>query len=264
MGADARTVLGLLDLTSLETSDDDARISGLCRRAVTPFGAVAAVCVYGPFVPLCKTTLAGTGVRVATVVNFPDGRANPRAAELETRTLVAAGADEIDAVLPFEAFLRGDRAVARDLVAVCRDACGAAATLKIILETGVVGRVDLIAEASHLAIEAGADFIKTSTGKRSVGATLEAATAMLAAIRDSGKRVGLKAAGGVRTLEQASSYLDLATKIMGPGWATPATFRIGASGLLDDLLKRLAARRARRTRPTDGRPLPPGDHPPQA
>jgi deoxyribose-phosphate aldolase len=242
MAADARSVLGLLDLTSLETSDDDARISALCRRAVTPFGAVAAVCVYGPFVPLCKTALTGTEVRVATVANFPDGRANPRAAEIETRTLVALGADEIDAVLPFEAFLRGSRAVARDLVVACRDACGSAAKLKIILETGVLNRADLIAEASHLAIEAGADFIKTSTGKHRVGATLEAATAMLTAIRDSGKRVGFKAACGVRTLDQASAYLDLAAEIVGPNWAVPATFRIGASGLLDDLLKRLGGK----------------------
>lgn len=237
--ADARTVIGLLDLTSLETSDDDARIEALCRRATTPFGKVAAVCVYGPFVSLCKKTLAGTGVRVATVVNFPDGRANPGAAALETRTLVAAGADEIDTVLPFAALLRGDRQVARDLVAACRDACGTHAQLKVILETGVLAKPELIAEASRVAIEAGADFIKTSTGKRSVGATPDAAKIMLAAVREAGKKVGFKAAGGVRTLEQASAYLDLAAHFMGPTWATPATFRFGASGLLDDLMKRL-------------------------
>lgn len=237
--ADARTVLALLDLTSLEAGDDDARIAALCRRAVTPFGKVAAVCVYGPFVQLCRKALAGTGVRVATVVNFPDGRANPRAAAVEARTLVAAGAEEIDAVLPFDAFRRGERQVARDVVAACREACGAEATLKIILETGVLADAGLITEAGLLAIEAGADFIKTSTGKRPVGATPEAATAMLTAIRESGRRVGFKAAGGVRTLEQATGYLALAAAVMGRDWATPRTFRIGASGLLDDLLKRL-------------------------
>lgn len=237
--ADARAVLGLLDLASLETSDDDARIERLCRRAVTPFGKVAAVCVHGPFVPLCKKALAGTGVRVATVVNFPEGRANPRAAELETRALVAAGADEIDAVLPFEALRRGDRQAAGDLVAACRAACGADAKLKIILETGALIGAELIAAASRIAIDAGADFIKTSTGKRAVGATPEAARAMLTAIRDCGKPVGFKAAGGVRTLDQANTYLDLAAAVMGPDWATPETFRLGASGLLDDLLQRL-------------------------
>lgn len=236
--ADARTVLGLLDLTSLEAGDDDARIAALCRRAVTPFGRVAAVCVYGPFVSLCRKNLDGSDVKVATVVNFPDGRANPRSAALETRTLVAAGADEIDAVLPFEALRSGDREVVRDLVAACRDACGGA-TLKVILETGVLATAELVAEASDIAIEAGAHFIKTSTGKRSVGATLEAARAMLTSIRNSGQPVGFKAAGGVRTLDQANGYLDLAAQIMGPDWATPRTFRIGASGLLDDLLKRL-------------------------
>lgn len=231
--ADARQVLALLDLTSLETSDDDVRIEALCARARTPFGHVAAVCIYGPFVPLCRRALAGTGVKVATVVNFPHGRPNASAAALETRTLVASGADEIDMVLPFDDLTR-----ARDVVAACREACGDN-TLKVILETGALVEDKRIAEASRIAIEAGADFIKTSTGKLPVGATPEAAKTMLAAIRASGKPVGFKAAGGVRTLEQAQTYIGLAEAALSTGWCTPKTFRIGASGLLDDLLRRL-------------------------
>ena len=236
--ADARQVLALLDLTSLETSDDAARIEGLCARARTPFGNVAAVCIYGPFVPLCRRALASTGVKVATVVNFPYGRPNAAAAALETRMLVASGADEIDMVLPFESVIRGDKAAARDTVTACREACGSR-TLKVILETGALVEAERIADASRIAIEAGADFIKTSTGKLPVGATPDAARTMLAAIRDSGRAVGFKAAGGVRTLEQAQTYIGLAEAALGAGWCTPGNFRIGASGLLDDLLRRL-------------------------
>lgn len=232
--ADARQVLSLLDLTSLEASDDDAHIEALCTRARTPFGSVAAVCIHGPFVQLCRRALAGTGVKVATVVNFPHGRPNASAAALETRTLVASGADEIDMVLPFDALTR-----ARDVVAACREACGTDVTLKVILETGALVETGRIAEASRIAIAAGADFIKTSTGKLPVGATPEAAKTMLAAIRGSGRPVGFKAAGGVRTLEQAQIYIGLAEAALGAGWCTPKTFRIGASGLLDDLLRRL-------------------------
>jgi len=237
--ATARRILSLLDLTSLESSDDDSRIEALCARARTPFGNVAAVCIYGPFVPLCRRALAGTGVRVATVVNFPYGRPNAVAAALESRMLVAAGAEEIDVVLPFEALIRGDKASPRDVVAACREACGAGTTLKVILETGALGEAERIDEASRIAIEAGADFIKTSTGKLPVGATPEAARTMLAAIRDSGRRIGFKASGGVRRLEQAQTYLGLAETALGAGWCTRETFRLGASGLLDDLLRQL-------------------------
>jgi deoxyribose-phosphate aldolase len=235
----ARKVLGLLDLTSLEPGDDEAKIAELCRRAVTPFGKVAAVCVYPRFARQCRTALKRTGVRVAAVVNFPDGGAGAAAAGAECRAAVGEGAEEIDAVLPFEDLRRGDAKAARAVVAACREACGARAALKVILETGVLADPALIAEASRLAIGEGADFINTSTGKRKPAATPEAARIMLEAIRDASRPVGFKAAGGVRTVEQAQVYVRLAEAIMGAGWCQPATFRIGASGLLDDVLRRL-------------------------
>lgn len=235
----ARPVIGLLDLTSLEDSDDEAKIAGLCRRAVTPHGTVAAVCVYGRYVPQCKSALAGTGIRVAAVVNFPHGGTDAEAAAEEAAGLVALGSDEIDMVLPYDAFLHGETAVARAVVAACRAACGDRAKLKVILETGALAEPARIVEASRLAIAAGADFIKTSTGKGPPGATPAAARAMLTVIRETARPVGFKASGGVRTLEQALDYVSLADEIMGAGWCTPANFRIGASGLLDDLLRHL-------------------------
>jgi len=235
----ARPIIGLLDLTSLEDNDDAAKIAGLCRRATTPYGKVAAVCVYGRFVAQCKVALAGTGIKVAAVVNFPHGKAGADAAGEEAEGLVALGADEIDMVLPYDAFLHGEVKAARAVVAACKAACGSRARLKVILETGALADPARIVEASLLAIDAGADFIKTSTGKLQPGATLAAARAMLTVIRETKRPVGFKAAGGVRTLEQALDYVGLAEEIMGPGWCTPATFRIGASGLLDDLLRHL-------------------------
>lgn len=235
----ALKVLGLLDLTSLEASDTEAKIADLCRRAVTPFGKVAAVCVYPRFAKQCRAALKGSGVRVAAVVNFPDGGADAPAAGRECRGAVAEGAQEIDMVLPFEEFRRGKPEAARKVVAACREACGKSVLLKVILETGVLAEPGLIAEASRLAIAEGADFIKTSTGKRQPAATPDAARVMLEAIRGARRPVGFKAAGGVRSVEQAQAYVALAEEIMGAGWCTPSTFRIGASGLLDDVLRHL-------------------------
>ncbi len=234
--AAAKRIIGLLDLTSLEENDTEAKIAALCAKAATPFGNVAAVCVYGRFVAQCKSALDGTGIKVATVVNFPHGGTDVTAAAEEARTYVAAGADEIDTVLPYAAFAAGNVDVARALVAACRAACNGK-TLKVILETGTL-TPDQIAAASRLALEAGADFIKTSTGKRQPAATPEAAKIMLETIRNHGGGA-FKAAGGVRTLEQAQGYVALAEGILGAGWATAAHFRIGASGLLDDLLGHL-------------------------
>jgi deoxyribose-phosphate aldolase len=235
----ALKVLGLLDLTSLEASDTEAKIADLCRRAVTPFGKVAAVCVYPRFARQCRVALEHSGVRVAAVVNFPDGGADAGAAGSECRAAVAEGAQEIDMVLPFEELRRGKAAAARKVVAACRKACGKNVLLKVILETGVLAEPGLIASASRLAIAEGADFIKTSTGKRQPAATPEAARVMLEAIRGAKRPVGFKAAGGVRSVDQAQAYVALAEEIMGAGWCAPATFRIGASGLLDDVLRHL-------------------------
>ncbi len=238
--ATARRVLALLDLTRLVDDDhDEAANAALCDRARGPWGQVAAVCVWPAFVPLCRARLAGSGVRVAAVCNFPAGGDDVARAADETAAAVSAGADEVDVVLPYRAWLAGRRAVAGELVAACKAACGAGAQLKVILETGALSDADHIAGASADAIAAGADFIKTSTGKIAVSATLEAAETMLRAIAASSRPVGFKAAGGIRTLEQAAEYLALADRVLGPQWAGPRTFRFGASGLLDDLLGRL-------------------------
>jgi deoxyribose-phosphate aldolase len=235
----ARRALPLLDLTSLNDDDDSAAIDRLCRRAGGRYGRVAAVCVWPRFIAQCRKALAGSGVRIASVANFPEGALDAAGAVAEVRAALAAGADEVDLVLPYAAWLGGQRAAAGDLVAACKQACGSERILKVILESGLLGSADNIAGASRDAIAAGADFLKTSTGKSEVSATLTAAEIMLSAIKESGRPVGFKAAGGIRTTTQAAAYLALADRIMGPRWAAPHTFRFGASGLLDDLLASL-------------------------
>ncbi|MGE4534462.1 deoxyribose-phosphate aldolase [Halomonas sp.] len=235
----ARQALALMDLTSLNDDDSDRSIESLCRRARTPAGTPAAVCVYPAFVTTARRTLKALDlegkVRIATVTNFPHGGDDIMAAARESREAVAAGANEVDVVFPYRALLAGDEETGRELVACCHQACGDA-TLKVILETGELKDPALIRRAAELAIEGGADFLKTSTGKVAVNATLEAAEILLEAIRASGRDVGFKAAGGVRTTEDAQAYLALAERVMGASWITPEHFRFGASGLLDDLL----------------------------
>lgn len=235
----ARASLLLLDLTSLDDDDDEAVIDALCRRASQPWGHTAAVCVWPRFVERCRTLLEDSGVRVATVANFPHGGDDISAAVEEVRGAISHGAQEVDLVMPYHAWLAGERGTARDMIAAAKDAC-ADVTLKVILETGRLHERAHIVAASGDAIAAGADFIKTSTGKIDVSATPEAAAAMLHAIRESHRPVGFKAAGGIRTLAQARVYLDLAEDIMGPGWIAPQTFRFGASALLDAIVARLA------------------------
>lgn len=232
----ARQALSLLDLTSLNDNDTDAVVEKLCTRAVTPHGKVAAVCVWPRFVTLSKSRLAGTGIKVAAVANFPMGTADIVLAVREAEGIVAAGGDEVDVVFPYNSWLNGDRKVGSDLVAGCKKACGSQAILKVILETGCLRDQNEVAAASRAAIDAGADFIKTSTGKATISATPDSARTMLRAIKDSGRKVGFKAAGGIRDAATAANYLDLTAKIMGEGWITPATFRFGASGVLNDLL----------------------------
>jgi deoxyribose-phosphate aldolase len=233
----ARRALELVDLTSLNDDDTPERIAALCTQAVTPAGHVAAVCIYAPFVRQAAAALRGSGVRVATVANFPAGAPDADAVAAEANAAVDAGADEVDVVLPYAHYAAGDRETALEVVRAARDAT-AGAVLKVILETGRLASAELIRAAAADALAAGADFVKTSTGKLQPGATLEAARPMLEAIRDAG-RGGFKAAGGVRTAEDAGAYLDLADAILGPGWTAPATFRFGASGLLVDLLDAL-------------------------
>ncbi len=232
----AARALGLLDLTSLNDDDDEAVVDDLCARARTPFGPVAAVCLWPRFVARAKKRLHGSGIKVAAVANFPAGGDDLALALSDTREIVGQGGDEVDLVMPYNRWLAGDRDAAKEMVASTKRACGDAARLKVILETGKLGDRQHIYDASRDVIDAGADMIKTSTGKIAVSATLEAAEAMLTAIKESGRDVGFKAAGGIRDTAGAGQYLALADLIMGPDWVDPWRFRFGASGLLNDLL----------------------------
>lgn len=232
-------LVGLLDLTSLDPTDDAAAIRRLSVSARTPLGDVAAVCTWPTLIGVAAQALEGAGVGLAAVANFPGGDDPPDAVEREIEGALAEGADEIDVVLPFRRLLAGDEAAARGLVRTARAACGGRARLKVILETGQLADPSRIRRAGALAIAEGADMLKTSTGKTEPGATVAAATAVLAAIaeaRRSGSEVGFKVSGGVRTVADAKTYLDLFERTLDEP-AIPARFRIGASGLLTEVLR---------------------------
>ncbi|HRC48737.1 MAG TPA: deoxyribose-phosphate aldolase [Ilumatobacteraceae bacterium] len=233
----AHRAIALLDLTELgdhATVDD---VTALCTRAIGPHGKVAAVCVWPRHVAHAARQLAATGVRIATVVNFPSGNDDIDAVVELARAAQLDGADEIDLVLPYRAFLAGDHARGAAMISAVRQAvaAGSGKTLKVILETGELVDLAVIRAAAELAIRHGADFIKTSTGKTPVSATLGATQVMLQVIHDLDPAVGLKPSGGIRTLAEAAAHLAQADTIMGPAWASPATFRFGASGLLTAL-----------------------------
>lgn len=225
-----------LDLTRLEDNDSIAFIDELCKKAHTPFGDVAAVCIYPAFVKHAKLILENSTVRVATVANFPAGDYSCNETLNIIHNALQSGADEVDVVLPYHDFLAQRYDAVFDFLAQCRQICENT-VLKVILETGALQKPELIKKASDLAIEAGADFLKTSTGKIKIGATVEAAKIMLTAIKEQeDKNVGLKVSGGVRTVLEAKKYWDLVVKTMGHEWVSPRTFRIGASVLLEDIL----------------------------
>ena len=232
----ALLAISLLDLTSLSEDGTEEQIAGLCRRAMAPApGArpAAAVCVLPRFVGSARRALSGSGVRVAAAAgDFPSGQAPLVERLAEIRRAVADGADEIDAPATF---VRNPDAVAAREVAAMREACGGAA-LKVILETGALGSPDRIRRAAEAAIAEGADFLKTSTGKVAPGATPDAVRRLLECAAAAGRRVGVKASGGIRTRGDAFRWLDLAEEILGAGALEPPRFRIGASSLLDDLV----------------------------
>lgn len=240
-----------VDLTSLEETDTEEKISALCDRAIRPdpgypnVPAVAAVCIYPRLVPVARRRLEGTDVRVACATGaFPSGVAPTHQRVAEIREALAFGADEIDTVLDYGAVLSGREGAVREQLEASREACGAA-PMKVILETGALGSGEAIARAARLAMDAGADFIKSSTGKIAVGATLEAAAVMIEAVRTheaaTGRRVGVKFAGGIRTADAALEYLRVVGGVLGKGWLSPQLLRIGASSLLDDVVDRLGA-----------------------
>jgi deoxyribose-phosphate aldolase len=237
----AKRALALVDLTELNETCTVADVDQLCDRAVGPFGSTAAVCVWPRFVTQAADRLRDSAVRVATVVNFPEGSTDVATTVAETVQAVAAGADEIDLVLPYLSFLAGYPEIAASMVVAVRVAAQPPMKLKVILESGEYPDLDHVAAAARLAIENDADFVKTSTGKSTRSATLGAAVTILEQIRRSGRPVGIKPSGGVRTVDDVARYLVAADEIMGPSWATPATFRFGASGLLDALEATIAA-----------------------
>ncbi|MDG3088901.1 deoxyribose-phosphate aldolase [Vibrio hannami] len=241
--AAALRALKLMDLTTLNDDDTDAKVISLCHDAKTAVGNTAAICIYPRFIPIAKKTLREQGtteVRIATVTNFPHGNDDIDIAVAETKAAIAYGADEVDVVFPYRTLIAGDEKTGFELVKQVKEACGDI-LLKVIIETGELKEEALIKRASELSIEAGADFIKTSTGKVPVNATPESAEIMLKVIRDMGvaDKVGFKPAGGVRTAEDAAQYLAMADDILGAEWADNMHYRFGASSLLTNLLNTL-------------------------
>ncbi len=237
----ARQIVSLLDLTSLSGTETGADIDALCARAAGPCGRVAALCVFPEHLPRVRDNLARqglSGVELATVANFPAGILDPQVAVDEIHAAVGLGATEVDLVFPYGAFLQGREVDVRDFLQACRLACPV--RLKVILESGVLARPDLVRAAGRMCLDCGADFLKTSTGKAAVHATPEAARVMLETIAERGGSAGFKASGGLRTMADALVYLELAEEILGAGWVGPMTFRFGASGLLEDVLAQAA------------------------
>ncbi len=233
----------MIDLTTLEGQDTPGKVRAMCAKARQPgYGAppVAAVCVYPDLVPEAVAGVAGSSVKVASVAtSFPSGRAALDVKLADVKSAVAAGADEVDMVIDRGAFLTGRYGLVYDEITAVRAACGDA-HLKVILETGELSTLDNVRRASWLAMLAGADFIKTSTGKVTPAATLPVTLVMLEAVRDyrdfGDRQVGVKPAGGIRTEKDAIRYLVLVNETAGEDWLDPRYFRIGASSLLNDLL----------------------------
>ncbi|HEU5295892.1 MAG TPA: deoxyribose-phosphate aldolase [Burkholderiaceae bacterium] len=232
----ARIALACLDLTSLNDVDTDADVAALCERATGRHGAVAAVCVWPRFARLARDCVAPV-VKVAAVANFPDGTTDLQRTQRDVGLIVQGGAQEVDVVLPYRALLAGDEAACAAVLRAARRASDGL-TLKVILETGELQDDTLIARAARLALAEGADFLKTSTGKTPISATLQAAAVMLQAIASetaARSRVGFKASGGIRSVASAANYIDDVARVLGDGALTPTRFRIGASSLLDDI-----------------------------
>lgn len=245
------TAISMMDLTTLEGADTPQRVRSLCIKGKIPAPEdlacpqVAAICVYGDRVKIAKQALLGSEIKVAAVATaFPSGRAALEVKLADTREAVRAGADEIDMVIDRAAFLEGDYLTVFKQIVAVREACSRGgsdrAHLKVILETGELQTYDNVRRASYLAMLAGADFIKTSTGKVGTNATLPITLVMLEAVRDwrelTGEQLGVKPAGGIRSAKDALRYLVLVKEIAGEDWLTPEYFRFGASSLLNDVL----------------------------
>ena len=247
--AGLKLAVSMMDLTTLEGKDTPGKVAYLCRKAIQPLDArygvpsCAAVCVYPNLVRAAKLFVRGSEVRVAAVATaFPSGQM-PLSVKLEdTRLAIEEGADEIDMVIDRGAFLAGDYDKVADEIAATKEVCGAI-HLKVILETGELGSYDQVRLASDIAMQAGGDFIKTSTGKVSPAATMPVTLVMLEAIRDyfyeTGVRIGMKPAGGLRTAKEALAFLVMVKETLGDDWLTPELFRFGASTLANDVLMQI-------------------------
>jgi deoxyribose-phosphate aldolase len=237
----ALRALPLLDLTDLNDGTTEAATKALCEKAARPVAAmpdlhVAATCVWPRFVKAAKAALGAAPVKIATVANFPSGAEPGDTVAATVRQALADGADEIDLVLDHAAFRRGETRACGEAIAAVKALLSPRHRLKVILETGELGDAGTIRAAARLAAAAGADTLKTSTGKVKVSATPEAMRILMETIAESARPMGVKPSGGIRTTADAAAYLAIADEIMGPAWASPATFRFGASGLLDDLV----------------------------
>ncbi|KZN34662.1 hypothetical protein N480_20485 [Pseudoalteromonas luteoviolacea S2607] len=235
---EAKRALELMDLTSLNAHDTNESIVAMLDEIDAEVGLPAAICVYPQFVALCKAQLAERGfnsIKIATVTNFPSGKEPLEVVLEQTRQAITDGADEIDLVMPYNQVIMGDPDTPWQYVRSSKDVCGEKVQLKVIIESGVLSEPEMIAQASDIAILAGADFIKTSTGKVPVNATLPAAEIMLSRIKANNKPVGFKAAGGVKTVAETLPFLDAAERILGQSFIDAEHFRFGASSLLADI-----------------------------
>jgi deoxyribose-phosphate aldolase len=235
----SQKIASVLDLTALGDQETEQTTALLCQKALLPVGGVAAVCVWPWYVSLSKRLLKGSNVRVATVVNFPKGTDDLLSVQKEIMQVLQDGADEIDMVFPYHAYLDNNQDDAFSFVGACKKQCDKKTLLKVIMETGEFPNILSLKEAAKGILDAGADFLKTSTGKVPVGATPEAANALLEVIRETKTGAGLKVSGGISSCRQARDYIILASVIMGEKWVYKDHFRIGASRLLDDVLKNL-------------------------
>jgi len=227
-------ITGLIDLTSLRDDDTVARIAALCEILSPLYGLPADLCIYRQFLPAADKILAAKGlrgqIRLVSVANFPAGGTDSAKAAAEVKEVLALGADEVDIVFPYHALMRGEARAGRLLLRAARAAAGGK-VLKVILESGILQQPHWIKQAAEIAVGEGADFLKTSTGKAAINATLPAARLMLEVIAEHNRNCGLKIAGGVRTQMQAEDYLALTAEILGHGWIDPAHFRFGSSAL---------------------------------
>ncbi|MDF1655411.1 MAG: deoxyribose-phosphate aldolase [Coxiellaceae bacterium] len=234
----AKQLVPCLDLTLLSSACTSADVMVLCEQAQTTYGDVAAVCIFPQWIEIAKEALQASSIRVATVINFPKPALSIDEIQQAIEQAIEQGADELDVVMPYDLLAQGGEARVEMILQRCRQVCGKH-ILKVIIESGALQSKELIQQATQLVVDSGADFVKTSTGKASVGATLSAVETMLTVLQASGAKTGLKLSGGIRTVVSAYEYVQLIERYLGPDVLQPAHFRIGASQLLQDITRQV-------------------------